>query len=644
MVTLIEHIQELFEKGHLDEANQQIKELLREEALSDEDRFHAQIISLRIEALRGNLETSKASMKQIIYTISPEEHPFVALLSHLSLGSICWRAGDLKDALNEIIIAEELLDGFKNGPKPPFSIKKIGWLEAELLRIKGIIHWDLGKLDEALDYAFKSLRVVGLSEKKSTKEKVLILIGIIYLTKGEYQQAEVYFQRAIEQAEERNSLVNLAISLNDLGLTYRRMGDPEKALELHEKAMKINQSLGLKQEIAFSLYCLGETYYALSQYDKAYRSFSYSLKIRGDIGNQLEIAHSLFKLTLMDLETNRLEDARSRNDQLYMLWLQSDNIRWIHNAYVLILSLLLEREKRFENYAQRKHLLQDLIGANTVDTTIYEQALLLLIDLHVEEFKQLRNFDAIKDALSIVEQFAMHLRKTKQERFRWQAKALEVRLQSLSDDPKIIEKIIADLKILEQTLSVEIARKGVHLERKILKEISQLNVLKNKRLNNELVHLLKIGRARLLIQSLFWSKARGTGSVQLGPAMKEYVAFEYKNKLLFEAISKTGDLTQDFRNLIPEAIGELKKIRDSSEPITEIPRKNFTLARLRVLERHLYVISERSPFQVRINLRIMKDVLETIPWIIELATRRKNDKFSHSIKSIVEILLFQEIS
>ena len=641
--TLIETIQELFDKGNLDEASKQIETLLQKRTLSPEERYFAQIMNLRIEALRGNLDQSKSSIRQVIYAISPEKHPFIALLAHTSMSSICWRAGDLKDALNEVIIAEELLETIKRKPNSPLSIKKMEWFEAELLRLRGIIYWDLGKLDEALDCAFKSLRTVGLSEKKTTKEKVLILIGIIYLTRGEYHQAEVYLQRAIEQAEERGSLVNLAVSLNDLGLTYRRMGYPERALELHERAMNINESLGLKQEIAFSLYCLGETYYALSQYDKAYRFFSQSLEIRGDIGNQLEIAHSLFKLTLMDLETDKIDDARSRNDQLYMLWLQSDNVKWIHNAYVIIMSLLLGKEKRFENYVQRKHLLLDLIGTNNVDTTIYEQALFLLIDNYIEEFKEFQNFEAIKDALTIVEEFVTHLKRTNQEKFKWQAKAIEIRLQSLDDDPKATEKVITELKVLEQTLSIEVAKKAVYQERKLLEGITGLNILKNKRLNEELIRLLKIGRARLLLQSLFWSRARGAGNIQLGPAMKEYASFEYKSKIIFETTSRVGNLTQKFKNKVPKAMAELRKARKSAEDITEIPGKNLTLARLRVSDRHLYIISERNSFQIRITLRIIKDILEAIPWAVELATRRKNDKFSQAIRTIVEILLFQEI-
>ncbi len=640
---LIEHIQELFDKGNLAEASRRIEILLQDNTLSAEDRFFAQIISFRIEALKGNLDQSKSSIRQIIYTVEPEKHPFIALLAHVSLCSIYWKAGNLKDALSETIIAEELMEEIKNNPSLPLSQKKTDWLEAELLRIRGIINWDLGKLDEALEYAFKSLRVVGLSEKKSTIEKVLILIGNVYLAKGEYHQAEVYFKRAIEQAEERNSLLNLSIALNDLGMTYRRMGYSEKALPLHEKAMKINKSLDLKQEIAFSLYCLGETHYALSQYDKAYRFLTRSLEIRGTVGNQLEIAQSLFKLTLMDLETDKIEDARSRNDQLYMLWLQSDNIKWIHNAYVIVMALLLGKERRFESYVQRKHLLQDLVGTTNVGITIYEQALFLLIDTHIEEFKELHNFDSIRDAFGIVEQFRTHLKNTSQERFKWQVQAIEIRLRSLSSNRKAIEQVIKDMRATEQSLVVEPARKAIYQEKTLLEAITNLNVLRNKRLNDELIRLLKIGRARLLIQSLFWARARGTGYIELGSDKQEYVSFEYKNKVLFEIVSRVGSLTKKFQDRIPNAIAKLKKEARLKEDVIEIPENDLTLARLRVLNRHVYVITERSSFQVRIALSIMKDVMETIPWIVELATRRKNDRFSQSLKIMARILLFQEI-
>jgi len=117
-------------------------------------------------------------------------------------------------------------------------------VEASVLNNIAGIYYRVGELDKALDYYEESLKLqTDEKEKANTYNNIAIKlqtdekekantynnIAIIYGSKGNYQKAVEYFQKAIEISERYGYYHGASVGKLNLGNTYRKMKDYEKA-------------------------------------------------------------------------------------------------------------------------------------------------------------------------------------------------------------------------------------------------------------------------------------------------------------------------------------------------------------------------------------------------------------------------------
>lgn len=126
-----------------------------------------------------------------------------------------------------------------------------------------------------------------------------VLLGNIYLMKGQYQQAMEAGERALA-LEPNGADVNAL-----LGLMLRYLGRPEEAISVLEKAIRLNPI-----PPAWYLYNMGDAYRLAGLHDKAIASFKKALKQNPD--------HFLAKVYLAATygETGREEEGRSVADEV----------------------------------------------------------------------------------------------------------------------------------------------------------------------------------------------------------------------------------------------------------------------------------------------------------------------------------------
>lgn len=164
------------------------------------------------------------------------------------------------------------------------SIKALDYLEEEIRLIKpedehgkaislnnmGNTYVRLDDYDKALEYYFKSLKIVqGLNIKFGIREN-LSDIGVAYQKKGNWEAAMTYHQDALQLSEELNINIKIAEELMHLGTIYHNNEDFKASIAFVTNALDLMSSDGRLQNRVTAYKLLSENYEGIGQYEKAY--------------------------------------------------------------------------------------------------------------------------------------------------------------------------------------------------------------------------------------------------------------------------------------------------------------------------------------------------------------------------------------
>ena len=150
----------------------------------------------------------------------------------------------------------------------------------------GNIYQSKGEYDKALKFHQKAvkIRLKLLGEEHSDTATSYNDIGLAYTGKGEYDKALKFHQKALEI---RLKLMgekhpDTATSYNDIGLAYSCKHKHDKALEFQKKALKIRRKLLGEEHLdtATSYNDIGSEYFYKGEYDEALEFHQKALEIR----------------------------------------------------------------------------------------------------------------------------------------------------------------------------------------------------------------------------------------------------------------------------------------------------------------------------------------------------------------------------
>jgi tetratricopeptide (TPR) repeat protein len=163
-----------------------------------------------------------------------------------------------------------------------------------------IIYISDPKLDQELnlkivDIANENLKKESLSnsEKKAFKKASSLgynSLGIIFYNKGNYDKAINYYSRSLKIREEIGDKKGIAATLNNFGIVYQDQGDNAKAIEYYNRSLKTNEEIGDKKGEANTLSNIGRIYQEQNDTAKAIGYFTRSLTIREAINDKRGMA------------------------------------------------------------------------------------------------------------------------------------------------------------------------------------------------------------------------------------------------------------------------------------------------------------------------------------------------------------------
>jgi len=164
-------------------------------------------------------------------------------------------------------------------------------LEAAGCFIYGKTLFDTGDIKRSLEVWEKILKALDRIDRGTYDDDTLKLLyadvyiglGNIYTSKGDYDKAIEYYNKALKIVLKTLGPEHpyVANTYNGLGIAYRNKGDYDKAIEYYNKALKIVlKTLGPEHpEVATTYNNLGAVYYFKENYDKAIEYFDKALKI-----------------------------------------------------------------------------------------------------------------------------------------------------------------------------------------------------------------------------------------------------------------------------------------------------------------------------------------------------------------------------
>lgn len=214
--------------------------------------------------IRGEQRRGLEQLNRAVEGLRTERKPELLARTLVRRSTACRNLGDYRQAMDDVDEAMSLTgDRVDLGP-----------IYAEALHRKGMVHYLMGELKEALEYLSKSLQeYLGQKDEKNCAF-LWMEIGLVQTAIGNYLAAEDAYTRSLEFWEQTKNTTWLANVLNNLGDLQRLMGAFESAITTLERAIEYSRMSGYLRMEAYSLASIGDLYRDLEAVEQALEAYN----------------------------------------------------------------------------------------------------------------------------------------------------------------------------------------------------------------------------------------------------------------------------------------------------------------------------------------------------------------------------------
>jgi serine/threonine protein kinase/Tfp pilus assembly protein PilF len=156
-------------------------------------------------------------------------------------------------------------------------------ISTSLVNLAALINEDLGRPDDALPLLREALQV--RRDVGNTNGEALVLnnIGSVYDGKGQYSEAQTYFERALELREKTKVPREIADTLHNLAETLSKEGRFDQALSRYLRALDLRRGAGDRRGAAIESYSIGTIFDYQGRYGAAVKSKEEALQAFRDL-------------------------------------------------------------------------------------------------------------------------------------------------------------------------------------------------------------------------------------------------------------------------------------------------------------------------------------------------------------------------
>ena len=177
---------------------------------------------------------------------------------------------------------------------PAGSLRHSTWIHR-----LGILAQDRGDYDEADRQYQRALDIFERLGDQVGMANSYGQLGILAQARGDYGEAARQYQRALDIFERLANQEGMAISYHQLGILAQARGDYDEADRQNQRALDIDEGLGDQEGMANSYGQLGTLAYLREDYGEAARQYQRALDIFERLGDQEGMARSFHGLGLI---------------------------------------------------------------------------------------------------------------------------------------------------------------------------------------------------------------------------------------------------------------------------------------------------------------------------------------------------------
>jgi tetratricopeptide (TPR) repeat protein len=196
----------------------------------------------------------------------------------------------MASSLGEIAQVQETLgqpreaeQSYKTALKLQREIGDKSGMSVTLINLASLLNETLGRADEALPPLQEALQLKRDTGDPSGEALALNNIGTVYLSKGQYAEAQTYFERVLPIREKLAAPREIADTLHNLGETLSNMGRYEQALSRYLKALEYRRTAGDRRGGAIESYSIGTIFDYQGRYGAAIKSKEEALNAFRDL-------------------------------------------------------------------------------------------------------------------------------------------------------------------------------------------------------------------------------------------------------------------------------------------------------------------------------------------------------------------------
>jgi tetratricopeptide (TPR) repeat protein len=262
--------------------------------------------------------------------------------------------------------------------------------EKLILNALAITYTFIANYDIALEYHFKSLKLLEQAEDLKQLSITLNNIGLIYYKLADFEKALHFYSRSLKVKQDSHETFDLDILFGNIALCYNGMKNFEKAEEYVYKASKACVDKCSDNLLMQGQFCLGLISLNSKNYDNAKKHFQSALnysRINHDLRYESEI---LLYLGKVDVATQKLNSAQNSMAKAVDIAKKAGNNEMLIQAYRELANLNLNRN----NYKSAFLFQQEYVKLND---SIYNRGLIRNVANIQSRYEERSNLATIKE-------------------------------------------------------------------------------------------------------------------------------------------------------------------------------------------------------------------------------------------------------
>ena len=232
----------------------------------------------------------------------------------------------------------------------------------ELLKLKGnalnnlgFLNLNKGKIEDALEYYFKSLKIRESINDYPGMATSYNSIGSIYSNQGELEKAKAFFEKSLAMRKIIGAPKGIAYCLNNLGFLFEQKKEVLNARKYYIESRGVIEQTDDSSGIASVYNNIGWSYHQTQDYDSALYYYSKSNAIGESIGDKTLIAFALSNTGKVYFELKQFDKGIEYTNKALIIAKEQGFPETIRNASS-ILSEIYAAKKDFK-YAYEMHVL-----------------------------------------------------------------------------------------------------------------------------------------------------------------------------------------------------------------------------------------------------------------------------------------------